>query len=241
MKINDLKPAPGAKKSRRRVGRGLGSGRGKTAGRGQKGQASRSGFSQGSGWEGGRSRLIMRLPKRGFTHQGIEYQIINLRDLNDFDEGSTVNAETLRNAGVIRHGNRPVKLLGDGELTVRNLRLELDACSRGAAQAVQDAGGSVVGLEQSAQEEAGSSQTASQGVSTQKADQEVVSNEEVQAQSAPQSNESQSGDDEDDDGKTVIDSPEETQSGPEDDNMSQGVSEAPSSPEESDTEDEEKS
>ena len=241
MKINDLKPAPGAKKSRRRVGRGLGSGRGKTAGRGQKGQASRSGFSQGSGWEGGRSRLIMRLPKRGFTHQGIEYQIINLRDLNDFDEGSTVNAETLRNAGVIRHGNRPVKLLGDGELTVRNLRLELDACSRGAAQAVQDAGGSVVGLEQSAQEEAGSSQTASQGVSTQKADQEVVSNEEVQAQSAPQSNEPQSGDDEDDDGKTVIDSPEETQSGPEDDNMSQGVSEAPSSPEESDTEDEEKS
>ena len=76
MKINDLKPAPGAKKSRRRVGRGLGSGRGKTAGRGQKGQASRSGFSQGSGWEGGRSRLIMRLPKRGFTHQGIEYQIV---------------------------------------------------------------------------------------------------------------------------------------------------------------------
>ena len=62
MKLNDLKPAPGAKKSRRRVGRGLGSGRGKTAGRGQKGQASRSGFSQGSGWEGGRSRLIMRLP-----------------------------------------------------------------------------------------------------------------------------------------------------------------------------------
>ena len=239
MKINDLKPAPGAKKSRRRVGRGLGSGRGKTAGRGQKGQASRSGFSQGSGWEGGRSRLIMRLPKRGFTHQGIEYQIINLRDLNDFDEGSTVNAESLRNMGIIRHANRPVKLLGDGELTVRNLRLELDACSRGAAQAVQDAGGSVVGLEQSAQEEAGSSQT--QGVSTQKADQEVASNEEVQAQSALQADESQSGDDEDDNGKTVIDSPEETQSGPEDDTMSQGVSEAPSGPEESDTEDEEQS
>ena len=235
MKINDLKPAPGAKKSRRRVGRGLGSGRGKTAGRGQKGQASRSGFSQGSGWEGGRSRLIMRLPKRGFTHQGIEYQIINLRDLNDFDEGSTVNAESLRNAGVIRHANRPVKLLGDGELTVRNLRLELDACSRGAAQAVQDAGGSVVGLEQSAQEEAGSSQPSNQAVSTQKANQEVAqSDKENQALSAAQSNESQSGYDEgdDDDGKTVIDSPEETQSGPEDDNMSQGVSEAPSSPEE---------
>ena len=234
MKINDLKPAPGAKKSRRRVGRGLGSGRGKTAGRGQKGQASRSGFSQGSGWEGGRSRLIMRLPKRGFTHQGIEYQIINLRDLGVFDEGSTVDAEALRNAGIIRHANRPVKLLGDGELTVRNLRLELDACSRGAAQAIQDAGGSVAGLEAGAQEEADSSQsqTANQAVSTQKADQEVASGEEVGAQSTPQSDESQSGDDEDEDGKTVIDSPEETQSSPEDDNMSQGVSEAPSSPEE---------
>lgn len=234
MKINDLKPAPGAKKSRRRVGRGLGSGRGKTAGRGQKGQASRSGFSQGSGWEGGRSRLIMRLPKRGFTHQGIEYQIINLRDLNDFDEGSTVNAESLRNAGVIRHANRPVKLLGDGELTVRNLRLELDACSRGAAQAVQDAGGSVVGLEASTQEEGGA--------------QTVQASSEDQAQSTPQSSEPQSGDDEgdDDEGKTVIDSPEETQSGPESEDVSQAVSEAPSSPEESGssqgtTEDEEQS
>ncbi len=247
MKINDLKPAPGAKKSRRRVGRGLGSGRGKTAGRGQKGQASRSGFSQGSGWEGGRSRLIMRLPKRGFTHQGIEYQIINLRDLNDFDEGSTVNPENLRAAGVIRHANRPVKLLGDGELTVRGLRLELDACSRGAAQAVQDAGGSVAGLGASAQEEVNSGQTTNQEVSTQNADQEVAqSNEEVQAQSVPQSNESRSGDDEDEGGKTVIDSPEETQSGPEDEDMSQGVSEAPSSPEENGssegaTDDEEKS
>ena len=159
MKLNDLKPAPGAKKSRRRVGRGLGSGRGKTAGRGQKGQSSRSGFSQGSGWEGGRSRLIMRLPKRGFTHQGIEYQIVNLRDLNDFEEGSTINSDTLRAAGVIRHANRPVKLLGDGELTVRNLQLELDAYSRGAVNAVQAAGGSLAGVEAGSDE---SSDTAEQ-------------------------------------------------------------------------------
>ena len=226
MKINDLKPAPGAKKSRRRVGRGLGSGRGKTAGRGQKGQASRSGFSQSAGWEGGRSRLVMRLPKRGFTHQGIEYQIVNLRDLNDFDEGSTVNPESLRAAGVVRHANRPVKLLGDGELTVRNLRLELDAYSSGAVRAVQSAGGSLVGVEQASENtvESGSAE---------------VSDDAGQAQSTSQLDESRSGDDEDNDGKTVIDSPEETQSGPEDDNMSQGVSEAPSSPEESDTDDEE--
>src|SRR5690625_7480741 len=67
MKLNDLKPAPGSKKVRRRVGRGIGSGRGKTSGRGQKGQAARSGFSQRAGWEGGRSSLIARLPKRGFN------------------------------------------------------------------------------------------------------------------------------------------------------------------------------
>ena len=188
MKLNDLKPAPGAKKSRRRVGRGLGSGRGKTAGRGQKGQSSRSGFSQGSGWEGGRSRLIMRLPKRGFTHQGIEYQIVNLRDLNDFDEGSTVNSDTLRAAGVIRHANRPVKLLGDGELTVRNLQLELHAYSRGAVKAVQAAGGSLAGVEAGSEE---SSDTAGQGNAqaqtqdtsvAENADQEVNAGQEVSSE-----------------------------------------------------------
>lgn len=143
MKLNDLRPAEGAKKSRRRVGRGLGSGSGKTAGRGQKGQKSRSGFSQGSGWEGGRSRLVMRLPKRGFNHQGEVFQIVNLRDLNLLPEGSSVDAATLRDAGLIRHEDRPVKLLGDGELTVKGLQLKLDAYSRGAIEAVKAAGGSV--------------------------------------------------------------------------------------------------
>ena len=147
MKLNDLKPAEGAKKNRRRVGRGLGSGRGKTAGRGQKGQKSRSGFSQGSGWEGGRSRLVARLPKRGFTHQTEGYQIVNLRDLNLFGEGDNVNAETLNAFGLVRHVDRPVKLLGDGELEVRNLTVTLDACSRRAAEAVRAAGGNVEGAQ----------------------------------------------------------------------------------------------
>ena len=163
MKLNDLKPAEGAKKNRRRVGRGLGSGRGKTAGRGQKGQKSRSGFSQGSGWEGGRSRLVARLPKRGFTHQTEGYQIVNLRDLNLFGEGDTVNAETLNAFGLVRHVDRPVKLLGDGELEVRNLTVTLDAYSRGAAAAVRAAGGNVEGAE--ADEETGTqsdTQTGSQ-------------------------------------------------------------------------------
>lgn len=145
MKLNDLKPAPGSRKNRRRVGRGLGSGRGKTAGRGQKGQKSRSGFSQGSGWEGGRSRLVMRLPKRGFTRQGENYQIINLDDLNIFDKGATVNAESLIDAGFIKNTRRPVKLLGDGELSVQNLTVQVDAYSRSAVKAVESAGGTVIG------------------------------------------------------------------------------------------------
>jgi len=162
MKLNDLKPAPGAKKARRRVGRGLGSGRGKTAGRGQKGQSSRSGFSQGAGWEGGRSRLVMRLPKRGFVHHGTPYQIVNLADLNVFEAGSTVSAESLRARGLVRHADRPVKLLGNGELSVQNLQVELDAYSRSAVRAVEAAGGSVKGAQvENASEEASSAETGS--------------------------------------------------------------------------------
>lgn len=145
MKLNDLKPAVGSKKNRRRVGRGLGSGHGKTAGRGQKGQSSRSGFSQGAGWEGGRSRLIMRLPKRGFVHHNTEYQLVNVGDLNVFAAGTTINAESLAGVGLVRHINRPIKLLGNGELTVQNLTAEFDAYSRSAVRALQNAGGTVHG------------------------------------------------------------------------------------------------
>lgn len=145
MKLNDLKPAAGSKKNRRRVGRGLGSGHGKTAGRGQKGQSSRSGFSQGSGWEGGRSRLVMRLPKRGFVHHNTDYQIVNLGDLSAFEPGTTVNAESLVGAGLVRHLHRPIKLLGNGELSVKNLTVSLDAYSRSAVAAIVNAGGTVQG------------------------------------------------------------------------------------------------
>jgi len=143
VKLNDLKPAPGAKKSRRRVGRGLGSGRGKTAGRGQKGQKSRSGFSSGGGFEGGRSRLIERLPKRGFNRYRVPFQVVNLSDLDAFDDGATINTETLMAAGLVGNKRQRVKLLGDGELTTKNLTIELDACSKSAASAVEAAGGSV--------------------------------------------------------------------------------------------------
>ena len=145
MKLNDLKPAPGSKKTRRRVGRGLGSGRGKTAGRGQKGQTSRSGFSQGAGWEGGRSRLIMRLPKRGFSGKGESFQIVKLEALNRFEEGATVDVDALKGAGIIRNAGRPVKLLGSGELSVRGLTVKFDAYSRPARRALEAAGAVVLG------------------------------------------------------------------------------------------------
>ena len=144
MKLNELKPAPGSKKSRRRAGRGIGSGKGKTAGRGQKGQKSRSGFSQGAGWEGGRSRLIMRLPKRGFTRVKDPLQLVNLRDLNGFAEGDSIDAEKLTAAGLVRRTDHPVKLLADGELTVKGLVITVDAASKGAVEAVTAAGGKVV-------------------------------------------------------------------------------------------------
>lgn len=150
MKLNDLRPAPGAKKARRRVGRGMSSGHGKTAGRGQKGQSSRSGFSQGAGWEGGRSRLIMRLPKRGFTHVGETYQIVNLEQLNVFSDGDTVSAQTLHQRGLVRHAERPVKLLGRGELEVKNLAVQLDAYSKRAVEVIKAAGGNVQGAEEGA-------------------------------------------------------------------------------------------
>lgn len=144
MKLNELKPAPGSKKSRKRLGRGLGSGRGKTAGRGQKGQSSRSGFSQGAGWEGGRSRLIMRLPKRGFNRKKDPLLVVNLRDLNGFAEGDAIDAVRLASAGLVRRADHPVKLLADGALEVKKLTITVDAASRVAVEAVAAAGGKVV-------------------------------------------------------------------------------------------------
>ena len=144
MNLNDLKPAPNSKQRRRRKARGLGSGRGKTAGRGQKGQKSRSGFSQGHGWEGGKSRLIMRLPKRGFTRQGDAHQIVNVGDLNIFDDGASIDAQVLADRGLVRRGDVPVKLLGDGDLEVVDLTIDVAAWSAGALAAVKAKGGSIV-------------------------------------------------------------------------------------------------
>jgi large subunit ribosomal protein L15 len=143
MKLNQIKPAKGSRKVGKRLGQGLGTGNGKTAGRGQKGQSSRSGYSKGSSWEGGRSRLVMRLPKRGFNNVGLSYQIVNLKDLNMFEAGATVNAQSLNEKGLVKSLKKPIKLLSDGEVSVQGLSLELDAYSAAALKAVEAAGGRV--------------------------------------------------------------------------------------------------
>ncbi len=142
MELHNLKPAPGAKRTRKRVGRGPGSGNGKTAGRGHKGQRSRSGFSRRYGFEGGQMPLVRRIPKRGFVNIfRVEYQVVNVRDLEKvFDAGDEVNQETLLAKGLIRRGSKPIKVLGTGDLS-KKLSVRVDKCSRSARSKIEAAGG----------------------------------------------------------------------------------------------------
>ena len=142
MELNDLRPAGGAKRARRRVGRGPGSGKGKTAGRGHKGQKSRSGYSRRYGFEGGQMPLVRRIPKRGFTNIfRVEFQVVNLRDLERvFGDGDTVSVDTLVEKGLVRGGKRPVKVLGDGELT-KKLTVQVHRFSASAQAGIEKAGG----------------------------------------------------------------------------------------------------
>ena len=119
MALNDLKPARGSVRNRKRVGRGPGSGLGKTSGRGEKGQKSRSGFAQKPGFEGGQMPLHRRLPKRGFSNARFkkEYAAINLGRLDVFEAGTIVTPEILVARGMIKRVSDGVKILGDGDLT----------------------------------------------------------------------------------------------------------------------------
>jgi large subunit ribosomal protein L15 len=143
MELHDLHPAKGAKKSRKRIGRGPGSGTGKTAGKGHKGQKSRSGYSRRYGFEGGQMPLVRRIPKRGFTNIfRVEFQVVNLRDLDRvFSDGETVSVESLVEKGLVRGGKRPVKVLGDGELT-KKLTVQVHKFSASAKAGIEKAGGS---------------------------------------------------------------------------------------------------
>ena len=139
--LHNLKPAEGATRKRKRVGRGPGSGNGKTAGRGHKGQKSRSGYSRRYGFEGGQMPLVRRIPKRGFTNIfRVAYQVVNLDDLARFESGTKVNRGVLLEAGLVKKASQPVKVLGRGELKV-SLEVEVDAFSRSAAKAIREAGG----------------------------------------------------------------------------------------------------
>lgn len=144
MKLHELSPAQGSKKSVKRIGRGTASGQGKTAGKGQKGQKARSGYSRRAGFEGGQMPLQRRVPKRGFNNIfATEYAIVNLASLNEkFEDGATVDAESLIKAGLIKKALDGVKILGKGEIT-KALTVKVTAISETAKAKIEAAGGKV--------------------------------------------------------------------------------------------------
>jgi len=144
MKLHELKPNEGAKKRRKRVGRGIAAGQGKTAGRGTKGQNARTGGGVPLWHEGGNVPLYRRLPyKRGFTPPNrVVYNEVNLYQLEDFDAGDEVTPETLEQAGLLKDETNPVVLLGQGDVEV-DLKVKVHRISRGARSKVEAAGGSV--------------------------------------------------------------------------------------------------
>lgn len=142
MRLHTLKPRPGAKSPRKRVGRGNGSGHGKTAGRGMKGQGSRSGSSMRPGFEGGQLPLIRRLPKRGFNNAQFRtsYLPVNLSDLERFEDGTTVDETVLKEAGLANGRADGVKILGRGELS-KKLTVKAHAFSGAARKRIEELGG----------------------------------------------------------------------------------------------------
>lgn len=140
--LGNLSPASGSHRTRKRLGRGIGSGLGKTAGRGHKGQRARKSGNVRAGFEGGQMKLYMRLPKRGFTNKfRVEYNLVNLDQIESlFNAGEVVSFETLNKKGLIRYEGRPIKLLGRGELH-KALEVSVDRVSQSAQQAVEKAGG----------------------------------------------------------------------------------------------------
>jgi len=140
MRLHDLKPAQGSHQKKTRRGRGLGSGLGKTAGRGHKGQKARAGGAIRRGFEGGQMPLQRRLPKRGFINPfRVEYEVVNLSDLNRFDAGTEVTPSLLKAERLVRR-NRPVKILGDGEVD-RPLFIKAQAFSKSAVEKIEAAQG----------------------------------------------------------------------------------------------------
>ncbi|MBP8628525.1 MAG: 50S ribosomal protein L15 [Negativicutes bacterium] len=143
MKLHELAPAPGSRKTRTRVGRGIGSGLGKTSGRGHKGQNSRSGGGVRTGFEGGQMPLYRRLPKRGFYNKfGKEYAEVNVSTLNCFEEGTVVDPVALIEAGILKNVRDGVRILGNGQLD-KSLTVIANGFTKSAADKITAAGGKV--------------------------------------------------------------------------------------------------
>ncbi|MGI6574344.1 MAG: 50S ribosomal protein L15 [bacterium] len=141
MKLHELKPQPGEKSAKKRVGRGIGSGLGKTSGRGHKGQKSRSGGSVRPGFEGGQKPLQLRLPKRGFKNIfRKEYGQVNVQELNRFQTDTIVTPEVLVETGLIKKNLDGVKILGHGELE-KSLVVRAHSFSKSAVEKITAAGG----------------------------------------------------------------------------------------------------
>jgi large subunit ribosomal protein L15 len=144
MRLHNLSPRPGSKKRRKRLGSGESSGKGKTSGKGHKGQKARSGGSIRLGFEGGQMPLIRRLPKRGFNNAAFKtnYAIVNLDDLNDFADGTTVDETALRKEGLVRGKVDGVKILARGEIT-KKLTVSGAKFSEAAKRKIEAAGGTI--------------------------------------------------------------------------------------------------
>jgi large subunit ribosomal protein L15 len=143
MKLHELKPAEGASKNRKRIGRGVGSGWGKTAGRGNKGHNARSGGGVRPGFEGGQMPLHRRLPKRGFTNVFKKITaVVNVRDLARFEAGAVVDQAALVRTGLVKGRMDGIKLLGQGDIDIA-LTVQINAISRSAKAKIEAAGGTV--------------------------------------------------------------------------------------------------
>lgn len=141
MKLHDLKFNEGARRDRKRIGRGHGSGHGKTSGKGHKGQNARSGGGVALGFEGGQTPIFKRIPKRGFNNiNRIDYAVVNLDELNMFEDGTTVTIEMLLEAKVIRKTLDGVKVLGNGALE-KKVSVQANAFSKSAVEAIEKLGG----------------------------------------------------------------------------------------------------
>ena len=143
MNLHEMKYNKGARHSKKILGRGQGSGQGKTAGKGHKGQNARSGGGVAIGFEGGQTPIFKILPKRGFTNfNRVEYAVVNLSDLNRFEEGSTVTPELLKETGLVKKQLDGIKVLANGSLE-KKLTVKCNKISKAAQAAIEKAGGKV--------------------------------------------------------------------------------------------------